>query len=232
MTVLRDPKADPRAARKPARDAYYPSSDGEPMAETDWHWRETAELTEMLADRYRDAPDVYVASDNFLYFVEGDPRQVVSPDIYVVFGVPKRLRRIYKLWEEGAAPAVVFEITSRKTQREDFGKKRDIYARLGVGEYFLCDPELDYLKPPLQGFELDHRAAIYHPIAPDADGKLTSTRLGLRLWMVGGQVQLADMATGERLLRSAEVRARERAAEAENARLRTEIERLRREGGG
>ena len=125
MTMLRPPNAEPRAAPRPARAVYYPSSDGEPMAETGWHWRETVEITHMLEDRFRDEPEVYVASDNFLYFVEGDPRQVVSPDVYVVFGIPKRLRRFYKLWEEGAAPAVVFELTSRKTRREDFGKKRD-----------------------------------------------------------------------------------------------------------
>jgi Uma2 family endonuclease len=232
MTVLRPPTAEPRAAPRPARAVYYPESDGQPMAETDWHWLEIAEITQMLRDRYRDMPDAYVASNNLLYYVEGDPHKSVSPDVYVVFGVPKRTRRVYKLWEEGAAPAVVFEVTSRKTRREDFGKKRDLYARLGVDEYFLCDPELDYLRPPLQGLELDCGAATYRPMTADADGRLTSARLGLKLWLVGGQVQLADAATGERLLRSAEVRERERAAEAENARLRAEIERLRRERGG
>jgi Uma2 family endonuclease len=231
MTVVRPPTAQPRATRKSAREVYYPSSDGKPMAESDWHWDETAEITHMLRDRYRHQPDVYVASDNFLYYVEGDPRKVVSPDVYVVFGVARRQRPVYKLWEEGAAPAVVFEISSRSTRREDLVQKRDIYARLGVDEYYLCDPLMDYLKPPLQGLQLDRAAGEYRPLVPDADGRLASARLGLRLWMEGGQVQLADAATGERLLRSVEVRERERAAEAENARLRAEIERLQQEHG-
>ena len=267
MTVLRPPKAESRATPKPPREVYYPESDGKPMAESDWHWDETAEITHMLRDRYREQPDVYVASDNFLYYVEGDPRKVVSPDVYVVFGVTKRQRPVYKMWEEGAAPAMVFEISSRSTRQEDLVRKRDIYARLGVDEYFLCDPLMEYLKPPLQGFRLDRAAGEYRPLVPDADGRLASARLGLLLWMEGGLVQLADAATGERLLRTVEVRERERtaeerrraaeqlaeneraarlaveqlveqesdarkAAEAENARLRAEIERLQQERGG
>jgi Uma2 family endonuclease len=213
MTVLQPSTAQPRTPRKPAREVYYPSSDGKPMAETDWHVGEMFGLIDMLDDHFREQPDVYVAANNFLYYEEGDPRKVVSPDVYVVFGVARRLRRIFKLWEEGAAPAVVFEISSRKTRREDLVQKRDLYAQLGVDEYFLCDPEMDYLKPPLQGFRLDRKAGEYRPIEPDVDGQLASVRLGLLLRMEGGQVQLADAATGERLRRSSEVRERERAAE-------------------
>ena len=48
-------------------------------------------------------------------------------------------RRIYKLWEEGRAPQVIFEVTSRSTRREDLRSKHDLYERLGVSEYFLFD---------------------------------------------------------------------------------------------
>jgi Uma2 family endonuclease len=250
MTLLRPPTSEPRAKAKaprakPPRQVHYPSSDGKPMAESDWHRKEMSDLIDMLDDRFKDRPDVYIAGNNFLYYVEGDPRKVVSPDVYVVFGVAKRQRPVYKLWEEGAAPAVVFEISSRSTRREDLVQKRDLYARLAVDEYFLCDPLMEYLKPPLQGFRLDPGAGVYSPIEPDSDGRLQSARLGLLLWMEGGLVQLADAATGERLLRSGEVRERERnaeqlaerertarqAAEAEIARLRAEIERLRPDSG-
>lgn len=197
------------------------------MAETDRHLDEILALIDMLRDRYRERPDVYVAGNNFLYYAEGDPRRVVSPDVYLVFGVPNRPRRFYKLWEEGVAPAVVFEITSRKTRREDHGKKRALYARLGVDEYFLCDPEQDYLDPPLQGFTLDRAGGAYIPMPTTDAGRLTSVRLGLTLWSDGGRIQLADAVSGARLLRSAEARVRERAAEAEVARLRAVLARLR-----
>src|SRR5437870_13773910 len=84
------------------REVYYPESDGQPMAETDLHWDETAELKWRLQAHYADVPDVYVASDLLIYFEEGNPRAAVAPDVFVVFGVPKGQRRIFKVWEEGA----------------------------------------------------------------------------------------------------------------------------------
>ena len=86
-------------------DDFYPSSDGKPMAESDLHQREMLDLIAALRDRYRSAPDVYVAGNNLLYYVRGDRGAVVSPDVYVVKGVPKGLRKSYKLWEEGWGPA-------------------------------------------------------------------------------------------------------------------------------
>ena len=221
----------------PMPEVHYPESDGEPMAETDTHWQATADLALMLKDRYRDAADVYVASDNFIYYEEGNPRAALSPDVYVVFGVPKRLRRIYKLWEEGQSPAVVFEMTSRGTRQEDLGSKRALCARLGVREYWLFDPELDYLHPALQGYRLE--GDQYLPIARDAEGALESTVLGLTLVLDGDRLAVLETSGGERLLRPDEVqhelralRAARGAAEAELARLRDEIERLRRGESG
>lgn len=46
------------------------------------------------------------------YYEEGDTSSVTSPDVFVVKGIDKHDRRTYKLWEEGVAPCVVFEITS------------------------------------------------------------------------------------------------------------------------
>jgi len=204
MTVLRNLSARSRLPRA-ARPVEYPVSDGKPMAETDWHWDDMVDVAHMLKARYRDAPDACVASNMFVYYVEGDPKKVFAPDVYVVFGAPKRKRRMYKLWEEGVPPAVVFEMTSRKTRREDIGSTQDVCARLGVDEYFLHDPEHDYLRPPLQGFRLDRASGAYHPMAPDTGGGLVSERLGLRLWDDGGVLALADRTTQERLLRPSEL---------------------------
>ncbi|HLK56469.1 MAG TPA: hypothetical protein VKU00_07890, partial [Chthonomonadaceae bacterium] len=70
----------------------YPTSDGKPMAETDLHREQMFTCIHCLQDWFADRPDVYVGGNNFVYFVEGDPRQVVSPDCYVVFGPGRRLR--------------------------------------------------------------------------------------------------------------------------------------------
>jgi hypothetical protein len=115
--------ASPGATR-PRKVVVYPSSDGKPMAETDQHRNLTVYVIEALKARYADRPDVYVSGDNFIFYQEGDPRKRVSPDAYVVFGVPMRERDSYKAWEEGGRlPDVVFEFTSRKTRHEDTHKK-------------------------------------------------------------------------------------------------------------
>src|SRR5436853_4197283 len=98
---------------------YYPESDGQPMAETDVHRRMIVYLTTALENFFRDESDIYVSGDLLLYYTEGDPKKRVAPDVFVVRGVPKGNRRIYKLWEERRPPDVVFELSSRQTWRED-----------------------------------------------------------------------------------------------------------------
>jgi len=115
----------------------YPETDGKPMGETDIHIAQIIDLLFALTRYFREDPRVYVAADLLLYYVEGDPKEFVVPDVFVVRGVPKGQRRIYKLWEEGRAPEVVFEITSASTRREDLGTKRVLYADLGVKSAYL-----------------------------------------------------------------------------------------------
>ena len=108
------------------------------------------------------------------------------------------MRRLYKVWEEGKPPTVVFEITSRTTRREDLGRKKNLYARLGVEEYFLHDVLGECMMPRLQGFRLED--GRYRRIELDADGSLESRALGLRMREDGMWLRLFDPATGEILL--------------------------------
>jgi Uma2 family endonuclease len=179
-------------------DVEYPESDGQPMAESDIHRREMIDLITGLEDHLRDRPDVYVAGNLFLYYQKGDPRAVVAPDVFVVFGVPKGDRKAFKVWEEGAAPRFVIEVTSDSTREDDLQRKRDLYERLGVEEYFLHDPLGDYLDPVLQGFRLS--AGRYAPIQPGSQGDLTSRTTGLTLRPEGRRLRLLVTATGEPLL--------------------------------
>lgn len=96
-------------------------------------------------------PDVYVSGALMLYYEAGNPSAVVSLDVFVVKGMKKGLRRVYKLWEEGRAPCVVIEMTSRSTRLEDQGNKRALYAMRGVRECFMFDPLGEYMQPPLRG---------------------------------------------------------------------------------
>jgi len=199
-----------------AQHVEYPESDGEPMAETDMHRAEMLALIDTLEERFRDRDDVQVSGNNFIYYEEGQPSAVFSPDVYVVIGVEKRRRRVYKLWEERVAPCFVMELSSRGTWLEDVGNKKALCARLGVAEYFLYDPEADVVKPPLQGYRLhgSGQQAEYRRIEPRDDGALESEQLGFRLWLDDAlQLHCMDLRTGVPLLRSHEARQAQRDAE-------------------
>jgi hypothetical protein len=142
-----------------------------------------------------------------------------------VRGVAKGERRTYRLWEEGQPPAVVFEITSRGSRLEDLGTKRVVYAMLGVREYFLYDPLGEYLRPSLQGYRLQE--GEYQRIPSASEGTLTTQLLGLELRVEEGRLRLVNPATGEHLLTPAEALAARRTDEAELARLRAGLARLR-----
>ena len=185
----------------------YPTSDGQPMAETDIHAECMMYVTYALKRWFgkRGRADVYVASNNFLYYEQGNPRAVVSPDVYVVVGVPAHLRDTYMLWNEPKGPDFVLEVTSKSTRREDERRKRDVYAALGVGEYFMYDPRAEYLMPPLQGWRLhdgEYRALPAVTVLANRGVSVASEVLGLELRdeREARMVRLRDPATGEKLL--------------------------------
>ena len=129
----------------------YPSSDGKPMTESEAQFLPLTYAALALREHFEQCDDVYVGANMFLYYEENNPRAVVAPDVFVVIGAPKRVRDSYLLWNEPKGPDFVLEITSRSTRREDQGRKKRVYASLGVGEYFLFDPTGDYLRPSAAG---------------------------------------------------------------------------------
>jgi Uma2 family endonuclease len=207
------------------REIVYPESDGEPMAESDLHRKEMTYLIDALGQHFARDANVYVAGNLFLYYKKGDPRSVVAPDLFVVKGVAKRDRKVFKLWEEGQPPSLVVEVTSGSTKDEDIAKKKPIYERLGVEEYFLFDPLGDYLDPRLQGFRLIR--GRYASARPEADGSLISRTTAVTFRLEGSRIRLVETASGRLLPRYEESEARGRALEEENARLRAELERVR-----
>jgi Uma2 family endonuclease len=203
-----------------ARAIYYPERDGKPMGETPIHRDEIARLIYLLQDHYADRDDVYISGDMMFYYVEGNPHISVCPDVFVTVGVPKLPeRRVYKLWEE-AVPALVVEVSSRKTRREDLHRKRELYQSLGVQDYVLFDPLAEYLRPPLQGFTLID--GLYQP-ADQLGASILVRSLGLRLEADGPRIRVFDSRTGDELLDRLERATRsERQARAEAARAEAE----------
>jgi Uma2 family endonuclease len=109
------------------QEIYYPSSDGEPMAETGIHVLLLLGEIAALRHHFRGRDDVYVIGNIFLYFEEGNLAARRSPDVMVIKGVPALPERTsFKTWVEGAIPCVVIELTSNETKDEDRGPKKEL----------------------------------------------------------------------------------------------------------
>lgn len=179
-----------------APDPLYPDTDGEPLGETGIHVEVMIDVYKILRRYYRGREDVYVACDMFLYYEQGNPSACRAPDVMVSLGVMgNHHRRSFRLWEEKVAPAVVFEVTSEKTRRNDQVDKPSIYARIGVSEYFIFDPFEEYLEPRLQGFRMGARG--FQPIKPDAEGRLTSQKLQMAVEADELSLGFIDLKTGK-----------------------------------
>ena len=183
----------------------YPSSDGEPVAESYFQLIPLFYAFDALQRRYADRDDVFVATDLLIYYRKGT-MDSVAPDVFVVFGAANRPRHSYQLWKEPKGPDFVLEVTSASTQAKDQGPKRETYRQLGVREYWQYDPTGDYLKPPLQGLELIGGRYERLPEEELADEtlRLESKVLGLEVRHEAERLRFYDPVTRSYLLASAE----------------------------
>ena len=182
------------------------------------------DLLNLLASHFTDfgaRPDTFLSSNTILCYEPSNLNVRVAPDIYLAFGVDERAireRRLYLPWEVGKPPDLAVEVASASTARQDVTAKRDIYARIGVPEYWRFDPTgHDYYDRPLAGEQLVD--GVYQPIAltrePDGILKGYSAVLRLSLCWAGGRPRLHDPTTNTYLENWREVAAARAAAEVE-----------------
>ncbi|MEA5573384.1 Uma2 family endonuclease [Calothrix sp. UHCC 0171] len=132
---------------------FYPSSDGEPVAETYTHLYAILTILEVLR-QYLKGRQATVLGNQFLYYAKDFPKLRVAPDVMVIFDVAPGGRDNYKIWEEGKVPSVIFEITSPSTKQQDTESKKTLYEQLEVQEYWLFDPKGEWIKEQLRGYRL------------------------------------------------------------------------------
>lgn len=157
------------------------------MGETDVHIWQLINLLSALKRHFADRPEVWVGGDLLLFHEAGNRRKHRCPDVFVAFGLPTPPRGHYLLWEQGKAPDVIFEITSRSTRYEDLRVKKALYARIGVTEYYVFDPLREYLKPSLRAWRL--HGGRYLPVT---GSPIVSPALGLELRIVDDELRLWD----------------------------------------
>ena len=220
---------------------FYPETDGMPLPDGFYQHSHFLEIISTLKFFfYSLREDVVVAGDIFIYYEEGDPQVKIAPDCFVVFGVSvESFERndTYLMWDVGKAPDFVLEIGSPSTASNDLGDKRELYASLGIAEYWRFDPSGgDHYGEPLVGETLGN--GEYHRMAmnsePDSSVWSHSPTLNLELHWIDGRLRFYDPA-GSRWLQNIEEigedakteRAAREAAEARMAQMEAELRRLR-----
>ncbi|MCY7345094.1 MAG: Uma2 family endonuclease [Pyrinomonadaceae bacterium] len=224
MNVQTNIKSPSTVPLRRGSEIFYPESDGEPMAETDFHAKLLTDLRIALEIFFADREDVYVTGNIMFYYAEGEPKEVVSPDVMVCFGIPKGNRRSYKTWEENdVVPSVVIEISSLGTWKKDRVEKRMLYEMLGVKEYFIFNPLDLKLEFPFQAFRLKNGEFDSVKIE---NQRVKSEVLDLELVVKGKTLRLYNPATNEFLKTTEELAETVGELSQENSALKTEIERL------
>lgn len=207
----------------------------------------------LLYEHYDDRRDVFVSDGGFIMYNRWDGNQRVAPDCYIAFDVDvagvEEMGNFW-IWRVGKAPDFVMEMASRSAAANDMGPKRDLYARIGIAEYWRLDPTGGELYgQPITGECLVD--GMYEPygVWTQPDGSVTSYSELLDLvfsWDELRGFDLLDPATGRTIDKSVMDRAarliaeaaRESAearadrAEAQLEELQEEIERLRGQQSG
>ncbi|MDE0419956.1 MAG: Uma2 family endonuclease [Gammaproteobacteria bacterium] len=191
-----------------ARDEHsLPETDGLPLPDGRVQQGPLGYSRDALRRRLRHLNDrVAVEGDMFIYYIgrdadDGPKIASVSPDVFVVFGVPDRPdRKSYVLWNEPQADIrFVLEIASPSTRRRDHTEKRFVYASLGVAEYFLYDPPGRHRKARLIGLRLtgfDYEEMARERL-PNGCVGVRSQTIGLVVYVAsGGELRWFDPVAG------------------------------------
>ena len=78
----------------------YDSREFPPM-ETDGQIKAYVYGQNVLRACFRDRSDVYVSGSMTVYYEKGNNSKFLGPDLFVVFGVPAKDRRVYLAFDEG-----------------------------------------------------------------------------------------------------------------------------------
>ena len=204
------------------------------------------DVMSILRARYENVPGAFWCSQINVIYDSYTPGSVVAPDGCIVLGLKtdakaiKRNRRSYRIDEWGVPPAFVLEVGSPSTAGRDLGVKRELYARMGVREYWRLDRIGESYPEPLVGERLVDGQYVRLELHTEPDGAVWSRSevLGVDFFCRAedgiSDFKLRDTASGEWLntlgdeiaaRQAAEARAQ--AAQARKRELQAEIERLR-----
>jgi len=170
--------------------------------EGDPHWNPKVNARKTL-ERYfsRLGRSVYVGSELAIYYPN---ERVFAPDVFAVLDVPTHERNRWIVDDEGRGLDWALEIFVAGDRKKDHIRNVDLFARLGIAEYFLFDRG----KLRLSAWRLpDPAARTYQQLLPQR-GRFASTVLGLEVGVVEGRLRFfhldAELPDAEELIQKLE----------------------------
>jgi len=189
--------------------------------EGDPHFNAKAKTKATLDDFFRRIGRRIYVSSELAVFYPGKER--FSPDVLAVLDVEPHDREKWVVSAEGKGLDLVIEVYYRGSKTRDFKTKVEMYAELGITEYFIFDRR----NLSLRGYRLpqaeEGRAArpdVYEAIAPQG-GVYPSQVLGLDLMVEGSKLRflygMAEVPEAEELVGKLQSKVDDLLARAEEA---------------
>ncbi len=209
-----------RPAPERLPDIFY--EDPEPVEDGMLQWGPLNDISHLLK-RYLDGrPGMFMSGGGYVMYNRDNGYDRVAPEFYIAFDVDVDFIRAHLpnfwIWEIGKAPDFVLEMATPSTAEYDLGAKRDLYARLGIAEYWRLDyTGGDLYGDPLVGERLVDGEYAAYPRRERDDGAVTahSELLDLDIcWLGDGAFDVLDPATGQTIDAVTRIRAARLAIEA------------------
>lgn len=190
---------------KPLPDIFY--EDPEPVEDGMLQDETIVRIVEALRRRF---PKDFVKGGGFVMYDPEDGNKRFASDGYISFGVTReyvqdvlRLRNYYT-WVVEKGIDFALGVASPSTADRDTDFKRNLYAELGVGEYWMLDRSGDLYGKRITGLRLVNGKYEEYEVHEEPDGSLRSysEMLDLEFWWVNGApsadpFDLRDPATGK-----------------------------------
>ncbi|MBC8043526.1 MAG: Uma2 family endonuclease [Rhizobacter sp.] len=162
----------------------YPSNVKMPQGEK--HHDICLNILLFLQVMYGDDETMHAGGDIFCYYIKGNPRKSFAPDAFVIRGIDKKPRKVFKLWEEPLDFRFALEVWSDSNteleKRQKFALYQDTVRAL---EY----AELDEDTGKLTGYRLNEDG-LYEEITPESNGRMNFNELDAELCYEGDLLRL------------------------------------------
>ena len=137
-------------------------------------------LKQVFGIQLEDKPEAVLSDQGVDWNIPGV--RPLAPDIAVFFNVKRRDDwETFNVMAEGAIPALVVEVTSSSTRKNDLGIKVDYYHRAKVPRYLIADAIGRGAKRRVKLIGHQYARSGYRPISPGQHGRIYLEPV--RLWI-------------------------------------------------